>query len=61
MIRSDEAYSMEEFRLRAGVGDYTWRRLRRELPVVAIGKKRFVRGADWLDYLESQANRTTDQ
>jgi hypothetical protein len=54
VVRGDEAYSTAEFCIRAGIGDYVWRRLRHELPVIAVGKKRYVRGCDWLAYLDNQ-------
>lgn len=56
VIRADEAYSASEFRRRAGLGDYAWRQIRREMRVVEVGKKRFVLGADWLRYLSRIAD-----
>jgi hypothetical protein len=39
-----------------GVGDYIYRQLRRDgLPIIEIGKKRYVLGADWLNYLARAA------
>jgi len=34
-----------------GLGDYAWRQVRKGLQVIKIGKKRFVRGCDWLAFL----------
>lgn len=56
VIRSDEAYSVAEFRRRAGIGDYTWRDLRRRLRVVKIGRKQYVLGQTWLEFLREQAD-----
>jgi len=54
VIHRDEAYTVDEFRARTGLGYHAWRQLRPQLQV-EIGKKRFVRGADWLDYLARAA------
>ncbi len=51
VINSAESYTVKEFRRRAGIGDYTWRRLRRELPVVTIGRRQYILGKDWIDFL----------
>jgi hypothetical protein len=51
VIRADEAYTVSDFCKRMGIGDYVWRKLRREMTVVKLGQKRYVRGADWLAYL----------
>lgn len=40
-------------RRRTGVGDYSWRRLRKVLPIRVIGKKHFILGHDWLEYLST--------
>jgi hypothetical protein len=56
VIRADEAYSAAEFRRRAGLGDYAWRQVRRQIRVVEVGKKRYVLGADWLAYLSRVAD-----
>ncbi len=55
VIRADEAYSVREFRLRCGLGDYAWRQLKANgFPVIEVGRKQFVRGSDFLDYLTAQ-------
>ena len=60
VISKDEAYTVAEFRRRAGLGDYAFREVRRAgLRVVAVGKKRFVRGADWLEFLSRMAAEDT--
>lgn len=51
VISADESYTVQEFRKRVGIGDYVWRKLRRELPVVTIGRRQYVLGADWIDFL----------
>lgn len=53
VIREDESYTIVEFCKRIGIGDYALRRYRREgLRIIAIGKKRFVLGKDWLEFLD---------
>jgi hypothetical protein len=56
-IRRDEAYPLSVFRRLAGIGDFTWRRLKKELPVVRLGGKTWVRGSDWLDFLEKHQSK----
>jgi hypothetical protein len=53
VIRADESYTVAEFRRRTGIGDYAFRELRQAgLRIISVGKKRFVRGCDWLAHLE---------
>lgn len=53
VIRADEAYTIAEFRRRAGLGDYAFRQARGGgLRIIEVGKKRYVLGRDWLAYLE---------
>lgn len=54
VIRADEAYSVGELRRRAGLGQYTWRQVRRELPIVNIGRKQFIIGGDFIEWLRTQ-------
>jgi len=61
VIRADEVYTINEFCRRSGLGDYAFRQARRDgLRVVEVGKKRFVRGADWLGYLDQIAASETN-
>ncbi len=61
VIRADEGYSVAEFRRRAGLGDYAFREVRRAgLRIIAIGKKRYVLGVDWLDFLAKEAQKGED-
>lgn len=56
VIRADESYSVAEFKRRSGLGDYAFREVRRAgLRIISIGKKRFVLGADWLEFLHRAA------
>jgi hypothetical protein len=55
VISAHEAYSVSEFRRRCGLGDFAWRQLRPQLPIVCIGKKRFIMGTAWLEYLARQS------
>ena len=58
VIRHNEAYTVPEFRRRAGLGDYAFRAVRRDgLRVIEIRKKRYVRGCDWLAFLEEAAGK----
>jgi hypothetical protein len=57
VIRSDEAYTTQELRRRMGIGDYVWRKLRKELRIVEFGRKQFVLGRDVLQYLDTQPHR----
>ncbi len=50
---SDEALPIKAFRARNDVGDYQWRRLRKVLPLRAVGRSLYILGSDWLAYLES--------
>jgi hypothetical protein len=53
VIAASESYTVPEFRRRTGLGDFAFRQVRRAgLRVVAVGKKRYVLGADWLQFLE---------
>jgi hypothetical protein len=55
VIRADEAYTTREFCRRAGLGDYAFREARAAgLKVTEFGKKRYVLGADWLEFLKRQ-------
>lgn len=52
VISTSEAYTIKEFRLRCGIGDFAFRELRKQgFPIIAVGKKRFVLGKSWVDWL----------
>jgi hypothetical protein len=53
VISAVEAYSLTEFRRRAGLGQHAWRNVRDHIPVIEIGRKRYVKGSDFLAYLDS--------
>ena len=60
VISALEVYSVAEFRKRMGFGDFSFRKLRAAgLPIVEFGKKRIVRGKDWLEFLDKQAAVST--
>lgn len=45
VIRADESYTLREFRLRSGLGDYALRQARRAgLKITPVGKKRYILG-----------------
>lgn len=51
IIRADESYSVPEFCRRVGLGRYAFGQARKNgLAVVEFGRKRRVRGVDWLDF-----------
>ena len=50
-ISANESYTIEQFRAKTGLGDYSWRRISKLLPVKVIGRKHYVLGRDWIDLL----------
>jgi hypothetical protein len=60
VIRADEAYTVAEFRRRATLQRYALSQAQRAgLRIVAVGRKRYVLGADWLAFLAQQAELQT--
>lgn len=56
VIRADAAYRLDDFRARTGMGEWAMREARRAgLRVVTVGGKRWIRGADFLDFLAARA------
>jgi hypothetical protein len=54
-ISIHESYSLREFRLRTGMGDFAFREARKDgLPVRKVGQKIFMLGSDWLEFLQQQ-------
>ena len=54
VISANEAYTVAEFRRRAALGDFSFRKAKAAgLPVHEFGKKRYVFGRDWLALLDS--------
>jgi len=55
-IRADELYTLKELKRRLEFKDATLRRARRAgLRVLKEGKRRYVLGRDWIDYLVQTA------
>ena len=55
-IRVDEAYTLSEFMRRTGLKEGAMKEARkRGLRVTYTSTRAFVKGADWLRYLDSQA------
>lgn len=53
VIRADEAYTLTEFRKRTGLGSTAFRGARAAgLRVIALGRKRYVLGVDWIEFLK---------
>ena len=58
VIRADESYTIPEFCRRTGLGSHSLTMARKAgLRVVGVGLKRFVRGTDWLDFLDQAAEQ----
>lgn len=61
VIRDNESYLVPDFRRKARLGLYAFRKAREAgLVVVEFGRKRYVRGCDWLEFLEKQAERARE-
>ncbi len=59
VISRFESYTVAEFRRRTGLGDYAFRQCRKQgLRVVEVGKRRFIRGVDWHQFLAARAEST---
>jgi hypothetical protein len=57
VIHAAESYRADEFRRRTGLNDFTWRAVRKAgLRVVRFGRKLWVRGSDWFEFLERAAS-----
>lgn len=55
-IQRNTIYPLADFMSRVGLGEFAMRRARREgLRVVRMGKSVFVRGEDFIDFLNKQA------
>ena len=53
VIRGDEVYRKDEFCRRVGISQHAWRTARRNgLHVIQTAGRSFVRGADWMHYLD---------
>lgn len=58
VIRSDESYTVAEFRLRTAMGDFVFRQLRSAgFPIIQFGKKRYILGADWIEWLAREREK----
>lgn len=54
-IRRGESYLLDEFRRRAGIGRHAYRMaIRAGLKVIRLHGRVYVRGDDWLDYIDTQ-------
>lgn len=54
-IRAGESYLLDEFRRRAGIGRHAYRQaIRAGLKVIRLHGRVYVRGEDWMSYIESQ-------
>ncbi len=58
LIHSLEVYRLDEFQRRAGLGEWAMRQARRAgLKTLRIGARRYVRGADFQEFLDQQRQR----
>ena len=58
MIDREAIYSLREFQARSGLGEWATRQARRHgMRVIYLHGKAFVRGADFIDYVEGQAQQ----
>ena len=56
VIRADEAYELREFARRCRLGEFALREARQKgLKVISVGRRRYVLGRHWLEFLEQQA------
>jgi hypothetical protein len=61
-VEASQSYTLRELRARTGVGDFALRKLRAAgLPVRAIGRKQFILGADWIEFLRQQPPIPVDE
>lgn len=58
VIRADEMYTAAELKRRMGLGDYTWRQLRRQLPIIELGRKQYVMGRDAIAFFGNKSGQT---
>jgi len=56
VVSADAVYTVTEFRARMRLGDFVWRRVRRHVRIIRVGRRAYVRGADWLDCLSRLAD-----
>lgn len=60
VISRDESYTVGEFRSRVRMKDYAWRQVVKDgLKVIPVGRRHFVRGQDWFEFLEKKAGQVT--
>ena len=58
VIRADESYPLPLFKKLTGLGDWAFQKAqRRGLKTRRVGRQKFIRGADWAEYLESLPSR----
>jgi hypothetical protein len=62
-IQPDTLYSLPEFRRASGLGDTTLRLARRrgdELPTIRVGRRKYVRGLDGIEFIERLAAKAAE-
>lgn len=62
VVRTDEVYPLDVFRKRTGLESAALAAAReRGLPVIWVGRRRFVRGSDWHRWLGEQASQSAQR
>lgn len=57
VISASEAYELREFARRMRLGEFAMREARAKgLKVIAVGRRRYVLGRHWLEFLERQSS-----
>jgi hypothetical protein len=57
-IKDDEAYTIQEFSKRTGFREWALRSLRNKgLPMIKVSGRCFIRGRDFLQFLDQEAHR----
>jgi len=58
VVNAHEVYTLPELQERLQLGEWAMRQARRSgLRMVKIGRRKYVKGADFLDYLDRQAKQ----
>lgn len=62
VISRHECYGVREFRARIGMKDFAWRQVVKDgLRVIPVGRRHFVRGEDWFDFLATKAEPSLEK
>ncbi len=57
-ISATAVYTLEEFKRRVGLAEWAFRECKRAgLKCIKIGRRKYIRGSDWLEFLDRQAEQ----